>query len=332
MLASEAKGQRFESSRARHLQPNSLMLMQQRLHIATRKSPLALWQAHHVRDLLHQHHPALSVELLPLSTAGDRWLQSPLVELGGKGLFVKELEDTMLQGRAQLAVHSLKDMPVALPEGFSFCVIGQREEARDALLSTSGKTLATLAQGAKVGTASLRRQCQLLHARPDLDIQPIRGNVGTRLKKLDDGQYDALIMATAGLKRLGLAERITEWLSVDQCLPAVGQGALAIEYLTEDTETAALLAPLINPTLTQCTGAERAMSTSLGGGCHVPMAAHATIEEEILFMQGLVGEPNGKRILRAHVEGPAEDYLLLGQQLADALCAQGAETILRALD
>ena len=235
------------------------------LKIATRQSPLALWQANFVKDQLEKFHPTLSVELVPMVTKGDVILDSPLAKIGGKGLFVKELENALLEKRADIAVHSMKDVPMEFPEGLGLSVICKREDPRDAFVSNTYRSLDELPQGAIVGTSSLRRQCQLKQLRPDLDIRSLRGNVGTRLSKLDNGEYDAIILASAGLIRLGLAERIASFIEVEQSLPAAGQGAVGIECRVDDEEVKALLAPLSDATTTTCVLAERAMNTRLQG-------------------------------------------------------------------
>jgi hydroxymethylbilane synthase len=301
------------------------------LIIATRESALALWQAHHVRDRLMALHPGLKVELLGMTTQGDRILDVTLNKIGGKGLFVKELEQALEDGRADLAVHSLKDVPMVLPEGFALAAIGEREDPRDAFVSNQYKQLSELPPGAVVGTSSLRRESQLRAHYPHLDIQPLRGNVNTRLRKLDEGQYAAIILAAAGLKRLGFADRIAAVLEPEQSLPAAGQGALGFETRAGREDLQALLAPLHHPETAACVRAEREVSRQLGGSCQVPLGAYAIIRNGALYLRGFVATPDGKTLLHAEAEGSAEDPETLGQQLAHALREQGADAILSAL-
>lgn len=298
------------------------------LKIATRQSPLALWQANFVKDQLEKFHPTLSVELVPMVTKGDVILDSPLAKIGGKGLFVKELENALLEKRADIAVHSMKDVPMEFPEGLGLSVICQREDPRDAFVSNTYRSLDELPQGAIVGTSSLRRQCQLKQLRPDLDIRSLRGNVGTRLSKLDNGEYDAIILASAGLIRLGLAERIASFIEVEQSLPAAGQGAVGIECRIDDEEVKALLAPLANATTTTCVLAERAMNTRLQGGCQVPIGGYAIEKNGEIFLRALVGETDGSAIIRAEGKSMAENAEALGVSIAEQLLAQGADKIL----
>ncbi len=305
--------------------------MSEIVRIATRKSPLAMWQAEFVRDRLQEAHPGLQVELLGMSTQGDKILDSPLAKIGGKGLFVKELEQRMLDGGADIAVHSMKDVPVDFPEGLHLAVICEREDPRDAFVSNNYKTLNELPQGAKVGTSSLRRQCQLRISRPDLEIIDLRGNVNTRLRKLDEGQYDAIILAAAGLVRLGFNERITQLLETDVSLPAIGQGAVGIECRSDDPRINELLAPLNDPDTRTQVLAERAMNNRLEGGCQVPIAGHATLHGDQLYLRGLVGKPDASKVIRAEISGPASDAEKLGFELGDQLLAQGAKEILAAL-
>lgn len=303
----------------------------QRIRIATRKSPLALWQAEHVKTLLEQAHPGLAVELIGMSTQGDRILDTPLAKVGGKGLFVKELEQSLLEGRADLAVHSMKDVPVELPPGLHLPVILVREEPRDAYVSNKYLKFSELPESARLGTSSLRRQLQLQARRPDLDIVSLRGNVGTRLKRLDDGEYDAIILAGAGLIRLGLMERITETLGVEVCLPAIGQGAIGIECREEDPEVNALIAALDHPDTHTCVLAERALNTRLEGGCQVPIAAHAVLDDGTLHLAALVGRPDGSEIIRGQSSGPAREAEALGLALAEDLLARGADAVLKSV-
>lgn len=306
-------------------------MSQETIRIATRKSPLAMWQAEYVRDRLMEAHPGLQVELLGMTTQGDKILDSPLAKIGGKGLFVKELEVRMLEGGADIAVHSMKDVPVEFPEGLHLSVICEREDPRDAFVSNNYKSLDDLPQGAKVGTSSMRRQCQIRAIRPDLEILDLRGNVNTRLKKLDEGQYDAIILAAAGLIRLGFNERITQLIETDTSLPAIGQGAVGIECRSDDPRVNELLAPLNDaPTQTRVL-AERAMNNRLEGGCQVPIAGHAVLEGDQITLRGLVGEPDGSNTVRGEISGPASEAESLGTQLADDLLARGAKEILAAL-
>ena len=301
------------------------------LRIATRKSPLAVWQAEHVAAALRAAHPGLAVELVGMTTKGDKILDTPLAKIGGKGLFVKELEQGMLDGRADIAVHSMKDVPVELPEGLHLPVIMEREDPRDAFVSNRWASLEELPAGARVGTASLRRQCQLMELRPDLEYLPLRGNVNTRLKKLDAGEYDVIILAAAGLLRLGLAGRIRALLYPAQSLPAIGQGAIGIECRVDDDRVNELIAPLHHRPTALRVAAERAMNERLEGGCQVPIAGHAVLEEDELWLRGLVGSLDGRTILRAEIRGPARDATGLGVIVADRLLAEGADEILAAL-
>ncbi len=306
-------------------------MLEKTLKIATRQSPLALWQANYVKDRLQQQYPDLTVELVPMVTKGDVILDSPLAKIGGKGLFVKELENALLNKEADIAVHSMKDVPMQFPEGLGLAVICQREDPRDAFVSHSYRTFAELPQGAVVGTSSLRRQCQLKALRPDLDIRSLRGNVGTRLSKLDNGDYDAIILASAGLIRLGLADRIASFIDVEQSLPAAGQGAVGIECRTDDMQVQALLAPLADAETTYCVRAERAMNNHLQGGCQVPIGGYAVLQQGQLDLRALVGDLDGSRIIRAEGKSPVENAEALGVQIAEQLLAQGADKILQAI-
>lgn len=296
--------------------------------IATRKSPLALWQAYHVRDLLLHYHPELQVELLEMSTKGDKILDTPLAKVGGKGLFVKELELAMLDGRADIAVHSMKDVPMEFPEGLALTTILSREDPRDAFVSNHYAAIEHLPEGAIVGTSSLRRQCQLAAQRPDLLIKDLRGNVGTRLGKLDNGDYDAIILATAGLKRLEMPERIRSHISAETLLPAAGQGAVGIETRDSDLAIKQLLAPLNDLTTSLCVRAERAMNRRLMGGCQVPIGAYAIQERELLHIDGLVGATDGSVILRQQLSGSVDEPETLGIRLAEGLLDAGAQPLL----
>ncbi|WP_409421355.1 hydroxymethylbilane synthase [Pseudaeromonas sp. ZJS20] len=300
----------------------------QSLRIATRKSPLALWQAEHIRHRLQQLHPQLRVELVPMSTRGDKILDTPLAKVGGKGLFVKELETALLEGRADLAVHSMKDVPVDFPDGLGLTVICAGEDPRDAFVSPRFASLDELPQGAVVGTSSLRRQCQLRARRPDLQVRDLRGNVNTRLAKLDAGEYDAILLAAAGLQRLGMAERIRQALPVETSLPANGQGVLAIECRLADRQTLALLAPLDDADSRDRVLAERAMNRALQGGCQVPIGAHAVLAGEQLWLRGLVGSPDGSQLLQDEIRGPRQQAEALGETLARRLLEAGADRIL----
>ncbi|MEO6145524.1 MAG: hydroxymethylbilane synthase [Sulfuriferula sp.] len=301
------------------------------LIIASRESALAMWQAEHIAERLRGLYPDMRVIILGMTTQGDQILDSPLSKIGGKGLFVKELETAMAEGRAHIAVHSIKDVPMNLPEGFRLAAIGEREDPRDAFVSSRYASLDTLPAGACVGTSSLRRECQLRARYPQLIVEPLRGNVQTRLRKLDEGQYDAIILAAAGLKRLGLSARIRAELSPEQSLPAVGQGALGIECLAERDDLVALLAPLNHDDTADCVRAERAMSRTLGGSCQVPLGAYAEIVDDVLSLGGFVAEIDGSRIISGSVSGSRPDAERLGCQLAEQLLAQGAGAILAAL-
>ncbi|TBU71368.1 hydroxymethylbilane synthase [Pseudomonas daroniae] len=305
--------------------------MPREIRIATRKSALALWQAEHVKARLEQAHPGLQVSLVPMVSRGDKLLDAPLAKIGGKGLFVKELETALLENQADIAVHSMKDVPMDFPEGLGLYCICEREDPRDAFVSNHFDSLDTLPVGSVVGTSSLRRQAQLLARRPDLKIQFLRGNVNTRLAKLDAGEYDAIILAAAGLIRLGFEARIRDSISVEQSLPAGGQGAVGIECRVDDIELQALLAPLNHSETALRVSAERAMNKRLNGGCQVPIACYAILEGEQLWLRGLVGEPDGSRLLRAEQRGVAEDAERLGVEVAEALLVQGAGTILQAI-
>lgn len=302
------------------------------LIIATRESPLALWQAHFVRDALLVAHPGLQVELLGMTSRGDQLLDTPLAKIGGKGLFVKELETALLDGRADIAVHSMKDVPMSFPEGLGLSVICEREDPRDALVSNRFSTLSELPAGAVVGTSSLRRECQLRANRPDLEVRFLRGNVNTRLAKLDAGQYDAILLASAGLIRLGMESRIAQALAVEESLPAGGQGAVGIESRLDDERVKALLAPLHHMPTAQCVLAERAMNAVLEGGCQVPIAGYAEhLETGDIRLRALVGRPDGSEILRAEATDSRFASVELGERVANALLEQGARDILAAV-
>ena len=301
------------------------------LRIATRKSPLALWQAEHVKTRLQQAHDGLEVELVTMSTQGDKILDTPLAKIGGKGLFVKELEQGMLEGRADIAAHSIKDVPMEFPEGLYLSTILEREEPCDAFVSNKYDALDKLPEGAVVGTSSLRRRCQLLHRRPDLRIEDLRGNVNSRLSKLDDGRYDAIILACAGLIRLEMADRIKQSISSELILPAVGQGAIGLEAREGDDETRELISILDHPATRSRVVAERALNHGLHGGCQVPIACHATLEGDQIYLRALVGEPDGSNIISGEIRGGKEDAEKLGTELADELLGKGAKQILDSL-
>ena len=299
------------------------------IRIATRESALALWQAEFVKSALQQAHPGLQVILVPMTTKGDQILDSPLAKVGGKGLFIKELEVAMQEGRADIAVHSMKDVPVEFPDGFGIHAICQREDPRDAFVANHYNNLAELPQGAVVGTSSLRRQVQLKKQRPDLLIKDLRGNVNTRLAKLDAGDYDAIILASAGLLRLQMPERIRDYIAPEISLPAVGQGAVGIECRDDDAELIQLLAPLHHQQTAQCVLAERALNRKLEGGCQVPIGSYAELHGERLHLRGLVGAIDDDRIIYADANGDSSQPEQLGQQVAQALLDQGAQELLQ---
>jgi len=304
------------------------------LRIATRESLLALWQAEYIKARLEACHPGLQVELLGMTTRGDQLLDSPLSKIGGKALFVKELEQALLDGRADIAVHSMKDVPMEFPEGLGLAIICEREDPRDAFVSNHYADVDALPQGARVGTSSLRRECQLRARRPDLQISSLRGNVQTRLRKLDDGEFDAIILASAGLIRLELQQRIASFMNVEDSLPACGQGAVGVETRLDDNWVRELLVPLHDADSAAKVMAERAMNTRLQGGCQVPIAGYAITDDsrdDHLWLRALVGEPDGSRVLRAELTAPAADPEALGVAVAEALLAQGAGDILAAV-
>ncbi len=301
------------------------------IRIATRKSALALWQAEYVKARLEHAHPGLLVTLVPMVSRGDKLLDSPLSKIGGKGLFVKELETALLENEADIAVHSMKDVPMDFPEGLGLFCICEREDPRDAFVSNTHTSLDDLPEGSVVGTSSLRRQAQLLTRRPDLNIRFLRGNVNTRLAKLDAGEYDAIILAAAGLIRLGFEDRITSAISIDDSLPAGGQGAVGIECRTADSEIHALLAPLHHADTAVRVTAERALNKHLNGGCQVPIACYAVLEGDQIWLRGLVGDPNGSLLLTAQARGPQSAATELGVKVAEALLDQGAGAILKAV-
>lgn len=303
--------------------------MSKTLTIATRKSLLAMWQAEHIKARLEQLHSDLTVELLPMSTRGDVILDTPLAKIGGKGLFVKELEVAMLEGQADLAVHSMKDLPVEFPEGLELFGICEREDPRDAFVSNNYAQLSELPEGAIVGTCSLRRKCQILANFPHLVVHDLRGNVQTRLRKLDEGQFDAIILAASGLIRLELTDRIKQRIPADLCLPANGQGVLGIECRSDDEATKALLAPLTCANTRSCVLAERAMNRRLQGGCQVPIGAYAELHGDQIHLRGLVGRPDGSEIVEGDIKGHRDHAEALGTELAEYLLARGAGKILK---
>ncbi|MBD9483069.1 hydroxymethylbilane synthase [Pseudomonas sp. PDM14] len=306
-------------------------MMSREIRIATRKSALALWQAEYVKARLEQAHPGLQVSLVPMVSRGDKLLDAPLAKIGGKGLFVKELETALLENEADIAVHSMKDVPMDFPAGLGLFCICEREDPRDAFVSNTYASLDELPSGSVVGTSSLRRQAQLLARRPDLKIQFLRGNVNTRLAKLDAGEYDAIILAAAGLIRLGFEGRIRSSISVEHSLPAGGQGAVGIECRSADSEIHALLAPLHHRDTALRVTAERALNKHLNGGCQVPIACYAILENDQLWLRGLVGQPDGGLLLRAEARADSVDAERLGVQVAEALLEQGAAGILAAV-
>jgi hydroxymethylbilane synthase len=301
------------------------------LTIASRESALAMWQAEHIRDRLRALHPDCTVNILGMTTRGDQILDVTLSKIGGKGLFVKELEVALEAGQADLAVHSMKDVPMELPPGFALAVIGEREDPRDAFVSNQYERLSDLPPGGVVGTSSLRREAQLRARYPHLTVKPLRGNVGTRLKKLDEGQFDAILLAAAGLKRLGLGGRIKSLLSVEDSIPAAGQGALGIEIRSDQAGVAAMLVALNHPETAACVRAERQVSRVLGGSCQVPLGAHATLQGNTLHIAGFVANPDGSQFIHDVAAGSMDDPEAVGQMLADKLVAQGARAILDAL-
>ncbi|TPE54781.1 hydroxymethylbilane synthase [Maribrevibacterium harenarium] len=305
--------------------------MRNKIVIATRESQLALWQANNVKASLEALYPEVKVELLGMTTKGDQILDSPLSKIGGKGLFVKELETALLNGTADIAVHSMKDVPMAFPEGLGLAVICEREDPTDAFVSNKYDSIDSLPAGAVVGTSSLRRSCQLRMQRPDLVIKDLRGNVNTRLRKLDDGEYDAIILATAGLLRLEFADRIRQRISDEFSLPAGGQGAMGIECRSDDTELLQMLAPLQHQETAYRVLAERAVNARLNGGCQAPIACFATLNGEQLYLRALVGSPDGKQMVRGELTGPVSQAEQLGVQLADDLLNRGAKEILDAV-
>ena len=300
-----------------------------KIRIATRKSPLALWQAEHVKARLQQHHPELEVELVSMQTQGDRILDTPLSLVGGKGLFIKELEQALYEQQADIAVHSMKDVTIDMAEGLQLPVILKREDPHDVFISDTHKRISDLPQGAVVGTSSLRRKCQLMAWRGDLNIKDRRGNVGTRLKKLDDGEYDAIILAAAGVMRLGLEDRISEVISTEIILPAIGQGAIGIQMRTEDNDVLEKIYSLNDETTQKQVETERVVSRRLFGGCQLPIAAYAEIDKERINIYAMVGRVDGSEIIKDSVNGNLQQREALGLQLAETLLKNGADDILK---
>lgn len=304
--------------------------MTKTLRIATRKSPLALVQTQWVKQALQKHFPDLNIVLIPLVTTGDQLLDAPLAKVGGKGLFVKELEWALLHNKADIAVHSMKDVPPELPPGLVLTAICERDDPRDVLIARDPKAFATM-RLVHIGTASLRRQTQLRHLYPQFKVKNLRGNVNSRLKRLDDGDFQGIILAAAGLHRLGLTQRITHYFNPQQFIPAAGQGAIGIECREDDTALRKLLSCLHHPTTAVCVQAERTMSHYLQGGCQAPIAAYAQLNQQTLHITGLVGEPDGSKVIKDTLQGPMQDAVLLGTQLAQSLLKQGADRILQNL-
>ncbi|OCG42106.1 hydroxymethylbilane synthase [Gilliamella sp. Bif1-4] len=302
------------------------------IRIATRKSPLALWQANFVKQQILTNHPNLTVELIPMVTKGDVLLDSPLSKIGGKGLFVKQLEQAILNNEADIAVHSIKDIPAEFPEGLTLATICKRDDVRDSFISNKYSNIDELPNGAIIGTSSLRRQCQLRAKYPHLQIKDLRGNVGTRLAKLDNQQYDAIILASAGLKRLALEDRIKQYIDTNLILPAVGQGAIGIETRSDDKQILEILSVLDDKHSRVCIEAERAMNKALQGGCQVPIACYSQLNNNILSLQGLVGRIDGSKIIKGTLEGSITEAEKLGQELAKRLLDQGAKAILKELN
>ena len=300
----------------------------QRLRIATRESKLAMWQTEHVAARLREAHPGLAIEIVGMTTKGDRILDRPLAQVGGKGLFIKELEVALADDLADIAVHSMKDVPMELPDGFAMLPFGPREDARDAFVSVKHASLAALPAGAVVGTSSLRRECQLRRAYPSLVIKPLRGNVNTRLAKLEAGDYDAIILAAAGLKRLGFGDRIREQLPLTLALPAIGQGILAIEFRADRADLEALLAPFVDRAALAAAQAERALGLVVEGSCEVPVGGHATVMGTSVVIEGFLGLPDGTRLVREKAEGGAADAAKLGRALGERILARGGREIL----
>ncbi|MGH8634402.1 MAG: hydroxymethylbilane synthase [Burkholderiales bacterium] len=309
----------------------SVEQLPQRIVIASRESALAMWQARHIESRLAQLYPRAAIRILGLTTEGDRRLDASLAKIGGKGLFVKELEEALASGRADLAVHSMKDLPMTLAREFALAAISEREDPRDAFVSNRYADLSALPAGGRVGTSSLRRECQLRARHPALRIEPLRGNVTTRLRKLDEGAYDAVILAAAGLKRLGLEDRITRLLPPSESLPAPGQGALGLECLARRSDLVEALAALNHAATARCVAAERAFSRALSGSCNVPLGAYAEADGRNIRLRGFVAAPDGSRMVSGELKGAAGDPEALGVTLAKGLKVQGASEILAAL-
>lgn len=301
----------------------------QPIRIATRKSPLALWQAEEVARQLKQRNPQLEIELVKIMSKGDKFLDAPLAKVGGKGLFVKELEQSMLDGDADIAVHSMKDVPMVFPEGLHLPVIMQREDPTDAFVSNNYSSLQDLPANARIGSSSLRRQLQIKEQMPEAEMLNLRGNVNSRLQKLDDGQFDAIILATAGLLRLEMQDRIRSRIPPEQSLPSVGQGAVGIECRVGDERIESLIAPLNDHDTHTRLLAERGMNNRLNGGCQVPIAGYALLEGDEIYLRGLVGRPDGSEVVRGEIRGPREQAETLGKSLAEDLLGRGADVILR---
>jgi len=301
------------------------------LRIATRQSKLALWQAEHVAALLRAAHPSLQIELVRITTQGDRILDRPLADIGGKGLFIKELEVALAEQRADIAVHSMKDVPSELPVGMMLAAMLPRADARDAFLSTRYATIDSLPKGARIGTSSLRRECQLRAMRGDIEIVPLRGNVDTRLRKLDAGEFDAIILASAGLIRLGLGARITQFLPIEQSLPAVGQGIIGIECRAGDAGNLQYLSALDDAAAQTCIAAERAFAQRLEGSCQSPIGGYAQLSDTSIKLQGLIASIDGSQIFRDSIQGPQKDAVSLGRALAERMLFAGADKLLQAL-
>jgi len=301
------------------------------LRIATRESKLAMWQTEHVAARLVERHPGIAIEIVGMTTKGDRILDRPLAQVGGKGLFIKELEVALADNLADIAVHSMKDVPMELPDGFAMLPFGPREDARDAFVSIRHASLAALPAGAVVGTSSLRRECQLRRAFPSLVIKPLRGNVNTRLAKLEAGDYDAIILAAAGLKRLGFGSRIRELLPLALALPAIGQGVLAIEFRADREDVAQLLAPFVDQPTRAAADAERALGLVVEGSCEVPLGGHATVTGSSLVLEGFLGLPDGTRLVRERAEGNVADAAQVGRALGERILARGGRDVLALL-
>lgn len=306
--------------------------MIQNIRIATRQSRLALWQTEYVADTLRRAHPGIEIEIIPMTTRGDEILDRSLAKVGGKGLFIKELEVAMMEDRADIAVHSMKDVPWDLPDGMRIGAVLQRADPGDAIAAKPGlDSLAKLPEGARVGTSSLRRQAQIRHVRPDLQVEPVRGNVETRLRKMDEGEFDAVILAAAGLKRLGLGERITGRLEIEECLPAVGQGIIGIECKSSDEAVLEALRAIEHTKTRYCLEGERSVAAQLQASCESPIAAYGELRDGELFLRGVVAKPDGSTLLRGQVRGASTDARRLGKELVADLRNQGAQELLESL-